>query len=110
MTATLLGALALGAAFAAWTANGDGFGKAQAIEDVDSTVTARVGNADLYPGFNDGDLYFTVDNPNPYAAPSRSATCASLPRSVRACAASVPADDATGLDIDVPGKSPRVNS
>ena len=110
MSAMLLGAIALGAAFATWTANGSGSGKAQAIQDVDSTVTARVGAADLYPGFDDGDLYFTVDNPNPYGITFTSATFGSITSSVPACAAYVTATNATGLDIDVPGSSLGVDS
>src|SRR5437660_9891956 len=57
---------ALGIAFAAWTASGTGSGRASAISAQALTVNASTGTADLYPGFTQGDLYFTVTNPNPY--------------------------------------------
>jgi hypothetical protein len=63
----VLGVLAaLGIAFAAWTATGTGSGRAKALSAQTLTVNASTGTADLYPGFTQGDLYFTVTNPNPY--------------------------------------------
>jgi hypothetical protein len=58
---------ALGIAFATWTATGSGSGNAKALgAPATVTVNASTGNADLYPGFTQGDLYFTLTNTNPY--------------------------------------------
>ncbi|MGH2737097.1 MAG: hypothetical protein ACRDKZ_16080, partial [Actinomycetota bacterium] len=73
-----VGALAVGVAFANWTATGTGSGSAQAVTAAASAVTSRSGAADLYPGFNDGDLHFTVTNPNPYPVQFTSATLGSV--------------------------------
>jgi hypothetical protein len=67
--ATLVSA---GAVFALWSAQGTGSGRARATTAVTATVTpvncsATPGCLDLYPGFTDGDVYFTITNPNPYA-------------------------------------------
>jgi len=56
-----------GVAVALWTANGSGPGEARALSAVSLTVNGAAGTADLYPGFTQGDIYFTVNNPNPYA-------------------------------------------
>ncbi len=64
--ATLLIAGAGTAAWAMWTASGSGSGRAQSLTAVTVTVTAVTGAADLYPGFVDGDLRFTLTNTNPY--------------------------------------------
>ena len=53
-------------AWAMWTANGSGTGRAQSRTAITVTVTAVTGAADLYPGFTDGDAYFTLTNTNPY--------------------------------------------
>ena len=58
--------LMAGVAFAAWTADGTGSANARARTASAITVTAVTGTADLYPGFNDGDLSFTLTNTNPY--------------------------------------------
>jgi hypothetical protein len=60
-----------GAVFALWSAQGTGSGQAQATTAVTATVTPvdctpTPACADLYPGFTEGDLYFTITNPNPY--------------------------------------------
>lgn len=111
-----VGALAVGVAFANWTATGTGSGSAQAVTAAASAVTSRAGAADLYPGFNDGDLYFKVTNPNPYPVAFTSATLDSVTSSdpsgcpagnvtVDASAASlainVPANDTTGTDSSI---------
>jgi hypothetical protein len=57
---------ALGIAFAAWTATGTGSGRATATSAQSLTVNATTGTADLYPGQTQGDVYFTITNPNPY--------------------------------------------
>lgn len=66
-TALVLGALIVSVAIAAWTSDGTGPGRAAAIDAEGLTITARTGTADLYPGNISGDVYFTVENPNPYA-------------------------------------------
>jgi hypothetical protein len=53
-------------AYALWTANGSGSGNAKALSAQSITVTAATGAADLYPGFTQGDVFFTVSNTNPY--------------------------------------------
>jgi len=64
--ATAILTLGAGIAFAAWTATGEGTGRATAMNASVVTVNAASGAPDLYPGFDAGDLYFTLDNPNPY--------------------------------------------
>jgi len=64
--ATALLTLGAGIAFAAWTATGEGTGRATATGAAVVTVNVASGAPDLYPGFDAGDLYFTLDNPNPY--------------------------------------------
>jgi hypothetical protein len=54
-------------AAALWTSRGSGTGRAQAVTAVDATTTAADGTAELYPGFEGGDLYFEISNPNSYA-------------------------------------------
>jgi hypothetical protein len=69
------GAIALlvsaGAVFALWSAQGTGSGRAEATTALTATVSPvdcapSPDCADLYPGFTDGDLSFTITNPNPY--------------------------------------------
>jgi hypothetical protein len=107
-TALILGALIVSVAFAAWTTTGSGSGRAKSLSNVNLTVTARTGAADLYPGFNDGDLYFTVNNPNPYDVTFTSATFGAVTSSdTTACpSANVTVDaSATGLSLIVPAGS-----
>jgi hypothetical protein len=64
--------LSAGIAFGLWTAQGTGSGRARATTAVTATVTPvnctpSPACIDLYPGYPDGDLYFTITNPNPYA-------------------------------------------
>jgi hypothetical protein len=61
-------AIALGAAvaFASWTVNGGGTGAAQATSAQNLVVSNAAPTAQLYPGFTGGDLYITVNNPNPF--------------------------------------------
>src|SRR5688500_13961672 len=58
--------LTVGIAAALWSSNGTGSGRSQARTAQTVTVTAATGTADLYPGFADGDVYFTLTNTNPY--------------------------------------------
>lgn len=106
MTSALtVGALSLGVAFAAWTATGTGSGTAKAVSATASAVTTDSGaTASLYPGFSGGDLYFKVDNPNPYAVQFTSMTAGSVTSSDQTnCPASnVTVSNASGLTINVP--------
>jgi len=56
----------VGTAAAFWSATGSGQGQARSISAVALTVTAATGAADLFPGFTGGDVFFTVNNSNPY--------------------------------------------
>lgn len=59
-----------GIAFAAWTASGNGSGSGAATVAQSLVVTAETpsgANASLYPGGPAGPIFFTVNNPNPYA-------------------------------------------
>ena len=56
----------VGTAAAFWSATGSGQGQARSLSAVQLTVTAATGAADLFPGFAGGDVFFTVNNPNPY--------------------------------------------
>lgn len=58
--------LAAGFAPAAWSGSGSGSGRATARTAQTATVNATTGAADLYPGFTDGDVHFTLTNTNPY--------------------------------------------
>ena len=107
-TALVLGALIVSVAFAAWTSTGTGSGRAKSLSAQNSTVTARTGAADLYPGFTDGDLYFRVNNPNPYDVTFTSATFGAVTSSdTTACpSANVTVDaSASGLSLTVPAGS-----
>lgn len=60
-----------GVVFAVWSAQGTGSGRARATTAVTATVnpvncTPSPACIDLYPGFTDGDVYFTITNANPY--------------------------------------------
>jgi hypothetical protein len=107
-TALVLGALIVSIALAAWTSTGTGSGRAKSLSAQNSTVTARTGAADLYPGFTDGDLHFTVNNPNPYDVTFTSATFGAVTSSdTAACPSSNVTVDASasGLSLTVPAGS-----
>ena len=53
-------------AVAFWAADGLGPGDSEALSASTITVAAATGAADLYPGFTQGDVYFTSANANPY--------------------------------------------
>jgi hypothetical protein len=55
-----------GAAYAVWSSNAEGSGTARSTIAVNATINPSSGEPDLYPGYNDGDVYFTVENPNDY--------------------------------------------
>ena len=95
--------LTVGIAAALWTSTGTGAGRAQARTAETVTVTAATGTADLYPGFADGDLYFTLTNTNPYpitfTVPTPGSITSSNPTGCPSSLLTV--DDASGLDLDV---------
>ena len=106
--ALIIGALSMGLAFAAWTASGTGSGTARAATATVSVVTGRNGTPDLYPGYTDGDVYFTVTNPNSYPVRYTSATFGTVTSSDAInCPSSNVTTDASvsGLAIDVPAGS-----
>jgi hypothetical protein len=94
---------AAGTAYAVWSSSGTGPGRAQAVTAQTVTVTAATGTADLYPGFADGDVHFTLTNPNPYPVTFTSMAAGAITSSNQAaCAASlVTVDPATGLSLAV---------
>jgi hypothetical protein len=97
-------AVAAGAAVAMWTTTGTGSGNAKALSAVSITVTAATGAADLYPGFTQGDVFFTSANPNPYPVTFTSMTSGAVTSSDQTnCPASnVTVANATGLSLLVP--------
>ena len=92
-----------GAAWALWSASGTGAGRATALTAQSITATAVTGTASLYPGATDGDLYFTLTNPNPYPVTFDTMTAGAITSSnPGACPASnVSATGATGLSLPV---------
>ncbi|HEX2784577.1 MAG TPA: hypothetical protein VHN36_13410 [Ilumatobacteraceae bacterium] len=97
---TLVGA----AAYALWTSTGTGGAGAKALTAQTITVSASSGTADLYPGFTQGDLFFTSANTNPYPVTFTSMTPGSITSSdqTNCPAANVSVVSASGLSIVVP--------
>lgn len=99
VAALLLGG---GVATALWTATGVGTGTAKATSAQQATVNAVTGTADLYPGNTNGDVFFTVTNPNPYPITFTSMTPGTITSATPGCAASLlNVAGATGLSISV---------
>ena len=94
---------AAGTAYGLWTSSGAGSGRAQATTAQTITVTAATGTADLYPGFADGDVRFTLTNPNPYPVTFTSMSPGAITSSNQgACNASlVTVDPLAGLSLAV---------
>jgi hypothetical protein len=86
--------LVAGVAFATWTSNGTGSASARARTAQTVTVSATTGAADLYPGFDGGDLHFTLTNANPYGIEFTAMTPGVVTSS------SPVACPATNLDVD----------
>lgn len=104
-SALVLGSLGVSAAMAQWTTSGTGTSEAKSLTAVVLTVTARTATADLYPGFVDGDVYFTVANTNPYPVSLTSASFNGVTSSdTTACPSANVTVDATktGLTLAVP--------
>ena len=91
-----------GAAWALWSAGGSGPGRATALTAQNITATAVTGTASLYPGATDGDLFFTLTNPNPYPVVLTSMTPGTITTSNPACAVTnISVAGATGLTLNV---------
>jgi hypothetical protein len=65
-------------AYALWSASGSGSGSAKALTAQTVTVSASTATADLYPGFTQGDLFFTLTNNNPYGITFSSMTAGTV--------------------------------
>jgi len=94
-------------AFALWSANGVGTSSAKALTAQSLTVTAATATADLYPGFTLGDVFFSVNNPNPYPVTITSMTPGTVTSSSPTLcpATNVTVASATGLSIPVAANS-----
>lgn len=109
--AGLLGAVLVAAvSWAAWSGTGTGSGRARATTAVAVTVNPVDGTADLYPGFTGGDVFFTLNNTNPYSITFTDMTAGAVtvdPAHSAGCAASnVTVAPATGLSlVSPPGAS-----
>jgi len=91
-----------GAAWALWSAGGTGSGRTTALTAQSITVTAATGPASLYPGATDGDITFTLTNPNPYPVRMTAMTSGAITSSNPACATTnITVAPATGLTLDV---------
>jgi hypothetical protein len=97
-----------GVAFAAWTGTGTGSGRARALTVQAATVNPVDGVADLYPGFTGGKVYFTIQNPNPYAITFTAMTpgTVTVDAGHASCpAASITVAPATGLSLVAPANT-----
>ncbi len=94
-----------GVAWALWSASGTGSGTSTALTAQAITVTAAAGPATLYPGAADGDITFTLTNPNPYPVQLTAMTPGAITSSnAGACPiTNVSVASATGLTINVAG-------
>ena len=90
-----------GVAAALWSASGSGSGQARSVSAVTLTVTGSTGAADLYPGFTQGDLFFTIDNPNPYPVTFTSFTVSGVTSSdnVACPATNVTVNDSAAISL-----------
>jgi hypothetical protein len=94
-------------AFALWSANGVGTGSAKALTAQSLTVSAATATADLYPGFTLGDVFFSVNNPNPYPVTITAMTPGTITSSSPTLcpATNITVGSATGLNIPVAANS-----
>ena len=112
---TLVLLLSAGIAFGLWSAQGTGSGRARATTAVAAVVnpvncSATPGCIDLYPGFTDGDAYFTITNSNPYPITFTAMTAGTITVDAghaAACPASsiTVASPVTGLSLLAPASS-----
>lgn len=102
--------MAVGVAYAAWTAGGSGSGyaKASTAQSLGTLDASASTSATLYPGAT-GDLKLQIDNPNPYPVRVTSVSGAGTITSDKgaACDAStgVTFTNQSGLSLDVPASS-----
>lgn len=92
-----------GVAYALWSANGTGQGRARTTTAVDVVVSPVNGAQDLYPGATGGDVYFTLDNDNPYPVTFTAMTAGTVTSSnPTACpAGNISVAGKTGLNLQV---------
>jgi hypothetical protein len=111
--ALMLVVFGTGVAFAAWTQTGTGSGAAKAKSAVASTILATTPTADLYPGKTGGTVYFSVDNPNPYAVTYTSLASGTVTSSdatnCPATSGNVTVTTPTTVSITVPANSTAVS-
>ena len=107
----IVGLAAGGVAVAAWSSSPTGAGRSGARTAIELTVTAVSGEADLYPGTTQGDVHFTLTNPNPYPVVFTSmAPAGPITNTVAGDATACPAThitlaSATGLSLTVAANS-----
>jgi hypothetical protein len=108
LTGVLAALAAVGIAFAAWTGTGTGQGRARSVTVSAATVNPVNGTADLYPGYTQGDLYFTITNNNPYPITFTSMTPGTLSTTNPVgCPAdpNISVSSASGLSLVAPANS-----
>jgi hypothetical protein len=93
-----------GLASALWSSSGTGPSQARALSAATLTVNSATATADLYPGYTQGDLFFTVTNTNPYPVTITSMTAGAVTSSdTAACAnTNVTVANASSLSLSVP--------
>lgn len=99
-------------AYAEWSGTATGTGRARALTTVQATISPSDGAPDLYPGFTDGDVSFTITNPNPFAITYTDMTPGTVTSSDEtACPASnVTVDSAGSLSLASPPGASQVLS
>jgi hypothetical protein len=108
ISVAVVGALVTGGGIAAamWSGSGSGAGQAKALSSQSVSVTAATGTADLYPGNVNGDVFFTLNNTNPFGINFTSMTPGTITTSSAGCPASnISVAAATGLNILVPANT-----
>ncbi len=103
IAAGVLAVAGAGGAFALWSSGGSGNGGAKALTAQTLTVTTSSGAADLFPGFTQGDLFFTMANPNPYPVTFTSMTAGTVTSGdpTNCPSSNVTVANATGLSLAV---------
>ena len=107
----IIGLVAGGVALAAWSSSPTGTGRSGARTAIELTVTAVNGTADLYPGTTQGEVFFTLTNPNPYPvvftsmAPAGAVTNTNASDATACPASHVTVSSATGLSLTVAANS-----
>ena len=93
-----------GVAYAQWSGSATGTGRARATTSVEATINPADGAPDLYPGFADGDVSFTVTNPNAFAITYTDMTAGTVTSTdeTNCPAANVTVEPATELSLASP--------